>query len=62
LIPQETKMSEKEKLEIEIKLLLSLNHVPAWTGSLENLKQSSYVKFSDVIKLINEKKQKLKDL
>jgi hypothetical protein len=55
-------MNEKEKLEVEIKLLLSLNHVPAWTGSLENLKQSSYVKFSDVIKLINEKKQKLKDL
>lgn len=55
-------MTDKEKLEVEIKLLLSLEHVEAWTGSLDNLKQSSYVLFSDVIKLLNKKKQELKDL
>lgn len=55
-------MTKKEKLEVEIELLKSLNHVPAWTGSLENLKQSSYVLFGDIIKLLNEKREQLKKL
>lgn len=55
-------MSDKEKLEIEIELLLSLNYVQAWTGSLDNLKQSSYVLFSDITRLINEKRKELRSL
>lgn len=53
-------MTEKEKLEVEIELLLSLNHVEAWTGSLGELKQKSYVSYTDIIKLKNEKEEKLK--
>ena len=56
------KMSDKEKLEIELELLLSLNYVQAWTGSLDNLKQSSYVLFSDITRLINEKRKELRSL
>lgn len=55
-------MNEVEKLKIEIELLMSLKHVEAWTGSLDELKQNSYVLFSDVIELINEKREKLKNI
>jgi hypothetical protein len=52
-------MLREEELEVELKLLLSLNHTPAWTGSLDNLRQSSYVSFSEITKLINQKKTEL---
>lgn len=55
-------MNEVEKLKIEIELLMSLKHVEAWTGSLDELKQNSYVLFSDVIELINDKREKLKNI
>jgi hypothetical protein len=55
-------MSNIEKLEIEIELLLSLDSVQAWTGSLENLKQSSYVSYSKIIQLLSEKREQLKKL
>ncbi len=55
-------MNEREKLQVEIDLLMSLNHVEAWTGSLGNLVQKSYVSFTDIIKLKNEKVEKLKQL
>jgi hypothetical protein len=54
-------MSENEKLEIEIELLLSLNHVQAWTGSLEDLRQSSYVSYGDITRLINLKREQLRE-
>jgi hypothetical protein len=56
------KMSDKEKLETELELLLSLNYVHAWTGSLDNLKQSSYILFSDITRLINKKREELRSL
>ena len=55
-------MSDNEKLEVELELLLSLDHVEAWTGELGNLKQSSYVLFSDITKLINQKREQLRSL
>jgi len=55
-------MNEKEKLKVELDLLLSLNYVSAWTGSLGDLRHGSYVKFSDITKLINEKKSKIQKL
>lgn len=55
-------MSDKEKLETELELLLSLNYVQAWTGSLDNLKQSSYILFSDITRLINKKREELRSL
>lgn len=53
-------MEEKERLQIEIDLLMSLNHVQAWTGSLDELRQRSYVLYSDIIAGINERRAKLK--
>ena len=53
-------MTEEEKLLTEITLLKSLNYVHAYTGSLESLEQKSYVLYSDIIKLINEKQYRLK--
>lgn len=55
-------MSESERLEVEVDLLLSLNYVQAWTGSLDNLKQSSYVLYADIIKMLNERRAKIKQL
>lgn len=55
-------MSEKEKLEIEINLLLSLDHTEAWTGNLDNLQQKSYVLYSNITKMINEKREEHKRL
>jgi len=55
-------MTEQEKLQVEIDLLMSLQHVEAWTGSLGDLKQKSYVSYTDIIKLKNEKIEKLKPI
>ena len=53
-------MNELEKLKIEMEILLSLNFVQAYIGSLDNLRQGSYVKSDEIIKLINERREKLK--
>lgn len=54
--------AKKLILEAEIELLLSLKHETAFTGDLSSLKQRSYVEFSQVIKLLNEKRIELKKL
>jgi len=55
-------MNELEKLQIELDVLLSLNHCVAYTGSLDNLKQSSYVKFSDVVEEINKRRKRINEI
>lgn len=55
-------MIQEEKLQVEIDLLMSFNHVEAWTGPLGKLKQNSYVLYSDIIKLKNKKVEELKRL
>ena len=55
-------MDEKERLESEIKLLESFEYTHAWTGSLNNLRQKSYILYSDIIKAVDERKRKLKRL
>ena len=54
-------MNEMEKINIELDILLSLQHVPAWTGSLGNLKQSSYVLYTDVIEMINKRRKIIRE-
>jgi hypothetical protein len=49
-------------LEAEIRLLESLPYVHAYRGSLDNLEQRSYVEYSTVLKILNEKKKELKNL
>ena len=51
-----------EILKAEIEVLKQLNHTTAYTGDLSNIKVSSYVLFSDVVKLINQKRKKLEKL
>ncbi len=51
---------EKLKLEAQISVLLQLEYVTAFTGTLDNIQQKSYVLFSDVLKILNEKRRELK--
>jgi len=55
-------MTDEEKLEVEINLLLTFEYVPAWSGSLDNLSQKSYVLYSDIIHALNKKRDELKIL
>ena len=57
-----TIIEEKLILESEIKLLESFEHTEAYTGELGKLNQKSYILYSDVLKVLNEKKNKLKQL
>lgn len=60
---EESNKQERKKVLLEqIKELESLEHVERYSGELGNLKQSSYVAFSDVIKLINSTKRLLKNI
>jgi hypothetical protein len=56
-------LSQTENREIElraqIEVLLQLEYTIAYTGSLENLQQKSYVLFSDITKVLNEKRSEL---
>jgi hypothetical protein len=49
-------------LQGQIEVLEQLEYTQAYTGELGNLKQSSYVLYSDVINLLNKKRKDLKDL
>lgn len=51
---------EKLKLEAQISVLLQLEYTTAFTGTLDNIQQKSYVLFSDVLKILNEKRRELK--
>lgn len=54
-------MTEQEKIQVELDLLMSLQHIEAWSGSLGELRQKSYVLYSDIVKLINKKRELLKN-
>jgi hypothetical protein len=51
-------MTEKEKLklEVEIELLQSLPHTHAYTGELGSIIEKSYVDYSYILTLLNEKR------
>ena len=49
-------------LQGQIEVLEQLEYTHAYTGELGNLKQSSYVLYADVLKILNEKRKALKDL
>jgi hypothetical protein len=55
---------EKKKLELEaqISVLLQLEYVTAFTGTLDNIQQKSYVLFSEVLKLLNQKRSELRKI
>jgi hypothetical protein len=53
---------KKETLESELQLLLSLPYTQAYTGNLEKLQQKSYVEYSEILKLINERRERLQNL
>lgn len=55
-------MTETEKLKVELELLLNLDYTQAFTGSLDSLRQGSYVRYYDITKMINERRQQLKTL
>jgi len=49
----------KIELEAQIKILLELQYTTAYTGSLQDLKPKSYVLYSDITKLLNQKRLEL---
>lgn len=49
-------------LQGQIEMLNELQHTTAYNGELGNLKQSSYVLYADILKVMNEKRKMLKDL
>lgn len=49
-------MLTKEQLEIEINLLQSLPYTNAYTGVLGDLQQKSYVDYTHILTLLNEKR------
>lgn len=49
-------------LQGQIEMLNVLQHTIAYTGELGNLKQSSYVLYADILKVMNEKRKTLKGL
>lgn len=55
-------LEQEKKLKDQIEILLELNHTTAYTGTLEKLEQHSYVLYSDVLKLLNQKREALKKL
>ncbi len=57
-------MNEQIKLQIEINLLLELtsNSQVAYTGTLEQLKQISCISFTDLLRILNNKREELKNI
>lgn len=49
-------------LQGQIEMLNELQYTTAYSGELGNLKQSSYVLYADILKVMNEKRKTLKDL
>ena len=59
---KEKDMTEKEVIEREIELLLSLKYVTAYTGELSDIKQGSYVPVSEITKEIGKRRKALNEM
>ena len=51
-----------KKNEAQIDILLELKHTTAYTGELGKLKQDSYVLYSDILEIIKNKRNSIKEL
>lgn len=56
------KNDDISELQAQIEVLLELNHVIAYSGELGDIKINSYVPYSDVLKILNDKRKTLAKL